>query len=222
MKRLSYALATLSLATLPTAADAAGLYIEGFGGVTSLSDYTLDAANNNLDSDVSSGIGWNVGAAVGAKIPLGIVDMRVEGEVAYRRNSANDVTIQGVTGDTVNDSKTSALSGMANAHLDYHVLPQLAVTAGGGIGYASVTADIAANINGNGLAFVEDQSDGVFAYQLMTGVRYDITPNITASLGYRYFTTGDPEVEIAGSNGQQNFTFEYSTHNFNAGLAYGF
>ena len=233
MKRLSIPLAALSLAALPSMAEAAGLYIEGFAGLTLLDDYELDDPTGTIiGAEVKNKVGGNIGAALGVAIPLGGIDVRLEGEVAYRANEPDEINTNflgiDVDGDPDGESKTTALSGMANGHIDLWVLPQLALSAGAGIGYARVETVVTSDFGGvlglGNIRFVDedDETDTALAYQLMAGVRYNIGAHAAISAGYRYFATDDLEYDINGQDGALTYDSEYKTHNFNIGLAYRF
>lgn len=233
MKRLCTIVAAMSLTALPNVAHSAGFYIEGFAGLTLLDDYELDDETGTIiGADVKSKAGGNVGGALGVILPLGAVDMRLEGEIAYRANKADEAntTIAGidVDGDPDGDSVTSALSGMANAHVDFRVTPQFAISAGAGVGYAKVEAEIVSDFGGvlglGNIRFIDedDQTDTVLAYQLMTGVRYDLGAHSTITAGYRYFATDDIEFDINGQGGALVYDAEYATHNVTIGYAYRF
>ena len=233
MKRLFLVTATttfcfsqLAMAQAPAPANPGlGFYLEGVFGLTLLDEATFDTdllgGIVNLDFDPTNDIGPNVGAAFGVALPLSNFKLRFEGEVAIRGNTVSDIENLGDEFETINDSSIYSVSGMANTHADLYVTQHLALSVGGGLGYASVGADIAADVDGDGISFIDDESDTVFAYQLMAGVRYDIGQS-TVSLGYRYFATDDPEFEVDGSDGALDYTTEYATHNFNVGYAYNF
>lgn len=235
MKRLSLATAGLaalvvpqmavaqSAAPAPATSGGLGFYVGGFFGLTLLDDYDLDSEVDVLDVEVVSKVGGNVGASAGVSLPLGIADLRVEGEVAYRGNAADELDNPNLLGegDPINDSSTTALSGMANGLVDFRLGQNFALTGGAGIGYARVTADVAGDFSGQNALIVDDASDNVIAYQLIAGVRYNIDAHLAVTADYRYFITDDVELEIPGLDGQ-DYESEYTTHNFNLGLAYKF
>ena len=62
-------------------------------------------------------------------------------------------------------------------------------------------------------------NDTVVAYQAMLGIAYSLTEKVEARLGYRYFATDDAEMgnpEVIGS------TWDYASHNFEAGILFRF
>ena len=225
MKRLPIALMTLSIANIPVASEAADLYVEGFLGLTFLeeAEYDTDVINGiNFDSDIDYKVGGHVGAALGTALPVDIHTVRLEGEIAYRRNEVDEVTdVDGDNFDGIDDSTVTALSGMANLHFDYFLTPSLALSAGGGVGLARVNADITIDNAGVDLTIIDDESDTVLAYQLMGGIRYNVGLSSAITAGYRYFATDDPEYEV-GFSGSNDFESEYASHNITIGYAFSF
>ena len=59
-----------------------------------------------------------------------------------------------------------------------------------------------------------DENETTFAYQLMAGLSYAFTPDISASLGYSFFSA--PDAEFDGVD------FDYDSHNVMAGIRYTF
>ena len=142
---------------------------------------------------------------------------RVEGELGYKRakldefqfdsgditaiNTAlnrpagvGDPTVPGLAAITASDfdlnGRVSVLSGMVNALADFGDENSVSFYAGGGFGRARVKA--------------LGDSDSAWAWQVIAGMRYAISPNIDLGLKYRYFRTGnlhmaDDSFSLAGN-----------------------
>lgn len=114
---------------------------------------------------------------------------RVEAEVAYKRSrrsslvagsqlliDINTAPISGVTAAVFDGSgHTTVLSGMANALVQYQVMPGVRVYGGGGGGRARI------NSLGNQAT--------VWAFQGIAGASTPIASNLEIGLKYRYFQT---------------------------------
>lgn len=180
-----------------------GLYMSGTFGMTILSDSDLDpdvGATVVFESDV----GFGIGVAGGYEFGNG---PRAELELAYRRNGANTVA-----GSPV-DGSASSFAVMANGAYDFD-LGQFVPYVGAGLGFAGVFADI----DSGGVKIVNDAGMG-FAYQLLGGIGYKLKPNVTLTFDYRYFATTDVTMTDEVGN---DFSAEYSTHNFMLGARYKF
>jgi opacity protein-like surface antigen len=203
MKRVLIAAALMALSGPALAegwyADFGGSY--GFFEEETIKDGIIPGGRGELA--VHDGFG--VTTALGYAWQNGL---RTEAELGYRRNSLDKVSGgafgTAFTGDV--DGHVSAFSGMANVLYDYQTRGDLTPYIGAGIGAADVTV-VSDRLRA-------DDSDLVFAYQFMGGVRYALTNNLSVRAGYRFFATTTPEIQ--GSTG------EYLTHNVELGLTIGF
>lgn len=83
--------------------------------------------------------------------------------------------------------------GLANAYIDLGSFRGITPYVGGGVGFASITTmgytDV--NVPQNGFAYaVGDKTTTNFAWALYAGLAYDVTPQLTLDLGYRYTDLG--------------------------------
>ncbi|WP_207483786.1 outer membrane protein [Arenibaculum pallidiluteum] len=120
--------------------------------------------------------------------------------VGYRlnRNLRADVTIDWrdryiVEGDTF-DSKIDNKAFMLNVYYDLEQLPVVSLPAGfkpyvgAGVGLSRVEVNDQLITPEDGV-FGDDEYN--FAWQAMFGVGYQVTPNLSADVGYRYARLGD-------------------------------
>src|SRR3546814_15163 len=106
----------------------------------------------------------------------------LEAEVGYRRATIDHFSLDGVRAGT--KSNNSALSFMLNGLLDFGPDDGLQGFVGGGAGVARVRQ------NTENVVY---DTDTVFAWQALAGVRMPITQNIDASLKYRFFNADNVE-----------------------------
>jgi outer membrane protein W len=138
-------------------AEAEGLYVGAFGGVSILedSDLSVDNAGLSYDVEVDSDTGWALGGALGYAFDFGL---RTEAELAYRRNDLDKFHVTNPLPSTVSvDGDTTALSILGNVWYDIPVSFALRPYVGAGIGMASVGVNDAESA----VADVIDDSDWV-------------------------------------------------------------
>lgn len=172
-------------AASPVLADTSdgGFYLRAFGGVSSLSDTDLSGVatgNSGFES------GQVFGGAIGydyAGSPF-----RSELEYAYRTGDADGAA--GITGDFA--STTLALNG----YYDFAPIFGGRLTPYVGAGLAYVT-EVDFDVVGGG-ASGEYNDTGDFAYQLMLGAEYPLSPRWSVTGEVRYFDAGSQTLTGAG------------------------
>ena len=93
--------------------------------------------------------------------------------------------------------------------------------AGFGLGYAySQVGDITVRGPG-GSVIIPSESGGAFCWQLMTGLDFDITPNFSVGVGYKYFAT-KPTIGDKDSEERIYVATDYKASIVTVGLAYTF
>ena len=214
MKNRNFAsiLAAAALAVLPVLAqaDSAGLYIGLGGGVSLPKDSDLNRPGFSSEANLETG--WKGIGSLGYKFTNGI---RSELELGYGENEVDSVS--GVPAGPGKYAKFRHGSTMMNAFYDFNnLLPWSAVTpfVGLGLGAGWLAVD-SVNIPGTG---VEDRDVG-FAYQAMAGLNFDLTDQLSANVGYRWFSI--PSVELKAQNGASVDT-EFGAHMFMVGLRWSF
>jgi opacity protein-like surface antigen len=171
---------------------------------------------------------------------LGLV--RLEGELAYKRagHKSYDNAVLVATsseGDTFTygpydvdaDGKTTVLSGMVNALLDFGDENGFSFYAGGGIGWARTkyTVEFDDPTDADFVNIVRGSAkDSGFAWQAIAGVRYAISPNMDVGLKYRYFRGNKVEESGDFDDGTVTGTFDahtrFKSHSLLASLIFNF
>jgi len=169
MRHLIFVLPLLA-AMILGAADAraqAQLYAGGYGGLNIAHD-----ADTNTGQIMTMDLGFGFGAFVGGRVTPNV---RLEGEIGYRSNDLESL------GGTAAGGDVTSLAFMANGYYDIPVQSAVIPYVGAGIGVADVEM--------NGL---RNDSDTVFAFQLMAGGAIPVSPNVALTGEYRLFATEDP------------------------------
>ena len=177
------------------------------------------------DVDLKYKYGPLFGGALGWAFPFGL---RLEGEVTYRTNDFKriDINRDGGLGGFVGlppldgtsfkvNGKETTLSFMANAWYDIKTGTRFTPYVGGGIGVTWLRMD---NLRLGGFQLADD-SEYTGAWQLGGGVSVEVTPMISLSVDYRYFSAISPVIkDFAGFN----LETDYRTHNVVAGIRINF
>jgi opacity protein-like surface antigen len=163
--------AFLVLASAPaaTAKEAGPFYVGVFGGYVIPSD--LEVSGGDINEDVKLKNSGMLGAKFGYIIPT---FKWIAGEVEYNYLFKQDVDQADVSGDF------SAHNVMANLLVRYPE-GRFHPYAGFGIGWSYGT------FKANTAEVSVDDSKSAFAWQILAGLNFEITPNWSADLGYRYF-----------------------------------
>lgn len=174
---------TLLLLFSAATSASAGLYLRGGVLLNSPDDLSFEGVSQFTESlDNSTAFSF----ALGYDMPV----VRLEGEVLYMENSVGDNRI---------DGDVERVAGFANAYFDFSLLA-IEAYAGAGLGFANVdlnsvvnpVTDLAENVD-----FAD--SDSVFGYQVMAGLRIQIMDTLFAQAGYRYLDLEDVEFRNLGS-----------------------
>ena len=151
-----------------------------FGGTTQIQ--TVGSVNDTM---------FNGGGAIGMAIdrPSGLLRMEVEGRARgpMSGQTAFEITSQTTSGAIIplDVSVTNGWSAMTNFWRDYFFTDRFGVYGGGGFGvggyqYSMQGADGAIPLGGSSVV-------NTFAWQVGTGVTYQLSDRITFDTGYRFF-----------------------------------
>jgi opacity protein-like surface antigen len=118
------------------------------------------------------------------------------------------------------DGDADAMFVLANLWLDLPLGHVFRPYVGGGVGLGRLDLDMETS----GGASVIDDDDWGFAYQLGAGVAFNVIADIALDIGYRYKVINNAELETDTTSPGGGFEFEtdYKSHNFIAGLRFGF
>ncbi|WP_426254990.1 OmpA family protein [Sphingomonas sp. DC2300-3] len=219
------ALASTALAT-PALARDKSWYVGVEGGAMIVEDINYDIGASRNAATVDHNYGYDVDGVIGYDFG----GFRVETEVGYRSATVDGYTstlttpAYTSTGALVNvpagsysyaGGRTSALSFMLNGLLDFGDDDGIQGFVGGGVGVARVKANYQLNQRGN---FVDD-SDTVFAWQGLAGVRAPLTDHIDATLKYRFFNADNVKlVDVTN----RTFDGRFRSHSILGGITYNF
>lgn len=182
-------------------AEGSGIYTGGFVGATLRPNTVLSSpslGSQIMDFDVGYTLGGFVGYDFGN-------NFRLEGEISYRENEIS-------TGGG-EDPQVGTSSFMFNGYYDLPLAKSFNLYFGGGFGAAT------AQLETISLGQAIDTSKTLFAYQLETGIGWNIKPNVTFSLGYRFFDASDPEFVLPAG---QRLRMDLENHELNLKMRYLF
>jgi opacity protein-like surface antigen len=210
-----------SLLATPAMARDKTLYLGVEGGILWANDMKFDADGPQLDLEdviqIDHKMGYDLAAIFGYDGGM----VRAELEVAYKRASHDEYefTFEDVEGQPVSetfdgDGSTRYVSVMTNLLLDLGNEDGLSFYAGPGAGFAwgKIDLDNAEDIGGDSI------KDGGFAWQLIAGTRYAVSPNIDLGLKYRYFHPSKFTEEDEGTK----LSGRFHSHSLLATLTYNF
>jgi len=186
----------LVLFACASASFAQGSYFGVFGGVASADD--IDTASSGLGASLETDSGMVIGASFGKSTTPNInsgVYSRYELELAYRSNDVEGVGIGGlgsVAGTDVADAlgvsgfggDFSALSLHANYIVGLPLASRISAYAGIGAGISKLDASVDLG------SFSEEGTvSASFSYQLMGGLEWALSPQMSAYGEFRYMGT---------------------------------
>jgi opacity protein-like surface antigen len=174
-----------SVSTAP-AAEAGPFYVGVFGGYVMPDDLKIEGDGT---TDVKLKSSWAIGAKVGYIFPQ---VKWLAAELEYFYLAKQDFDESGTDGDF------SANNVMANLLVRYPE-GKIHPYAGIGIGWSWAT------LKGTFPDGSVDESANAFAWQILAGVNFEITPEWSADLGYRYFSSkyemgSDPSSDVTTKN----------------------
>ncbi|MEG3181973.1 OmpA family protein [Sphingomonas sp. LT1P40] len=221
---VTLALASTALATPALARDDAW-YVGVEGGAMIVEDINFDIGAVTNAGRVDHNYGWDVGGVIG--YDLG--GFRIEADVSYRRATVDGYSATITTpaysnggvlynvgaGSYTAGGKTSALAFMINGLLDFGEDDGVQGFIGGGVGVARVKSQYTLNGNGDWL----DDSDTVFAWQAVAGLRQPISENVDVTLKYRFFNADDVRlIDVTGRTNEGRMR----SHSLLGGITFNF
>lgn len=196
-------------------------YVGLHGSLAFVGDVELES--NPVVNSFSQDTGMAYGASLGYRpATTNPITNKFRFELEWHQQGADVDKVDSIAGSFNGDGETSVNAGMFNIYYDFVMADAngqskaLAPYIGGGFGLAQVKLDgtsaFAANVN---------DTDDVFAWQLMAGVSYApaMLPFTEWTLGYRYFDTQDPSYSYLGIS---KFSADVASHNLEVGVHFLF
>jgi len=224
---IAVALASTALATPALARDKAW-YVGVEGGAMIVEDIHFDITSGTTKTVDAATAGHDYGYDVGGNVGYDFGMFRIEAEVSYKgaaldtwRSSLRTPLVGSTLGAPAAyyggpGGKTTALSFMLNGMLDFGDDDGLQGFVGGGVGVARVKAEKYALSQAG--SFLDD-SDTVFAWQAIAGIRAPITDRIDATLKYRFFNADNVKlVDVVGRTVEGRFR----SHSLLGGVTFNF
>jgi len=234
MKRICRTLLLVSLAAflllntapIATAQQAGPFYVGVFGGFVLPDDLEFERDyyddwdyhhEGGFDEDLDDS--WAAGVKIGYIIPQ-VRFLAVELEYTYlAEQDYGDAYYTGYGNQKYSyDGDFSAHNLMANLLFRYpngRIHPYVGF--GIGLSRATIEEKDKWELNGDVVSANIDEDDTAFAGQFIAGVNFEISPNWSADLAYKYFYS-EYEIELFG----EDFDVEASNHLFTAGINYHF
>ncbi|MDP7143503.1 MAG: acyloxyacyl hydrolase [Alphaproteobacteria bacterium] len=182
------------------------MYVAGYMGLNLHSQSEFSETTAGISGDYEMENNLTFAGALGLRLTENV---RVEGEISYRKSDFDKLDINGTGAVDMSGSMGTWLY-MMNLYYDFdtewrNFKPYIT----GGVGIAAHDADLVA-----GAAPAIDSSDTTFdfAYQLGGGVQYELEDGLSLIGDYRYITTSEANV---GS-----YSLNYDSHEFRIGVKY--
>jgi opacity protein-like surface antigen len=162
---------------------ASPLYFGVFGGwvIPQSMNWKSNVTGNSADLSLdNSGM---LGLKLGYILPQArVIALEFEWNYMFQQNIPSQV-VSGVT-ESGNVALNNFLVNLILRYPEGRVHPYI----GGGIGASSMNIQDTEAIAGRVVNYANETSTG-FAWQLLAGVNFDLAPNLSADLTYRYFGT---------------------------------
>lgn len=197
----------LLLAVVPHAhAQTSRLYLAGYMGLNVMPDLDFSETTTPSSGDLKFSNAMSFAGALGLRIDN---QWRVEGELSYRKADLTGMDFSNAGLFDANGELGTTLL-MANVYYDFDLnwkklTPY--VTAGMGLAWHNGTID-----DVSGFAVDASDDDIGLAWQIGTGLKYQVKDNMAFTGGYRYL--GGTTIQI------QDYEHDYSSHEFRVGLEY--
>jgi opacity protein-like surface antigen len=178
-----------------------GFYVAILGGISMPMDMKTTFTDNDdtpptiSNQDISLKTGWLAGAKIGYLTPFTKRILAVEFEYNHIANDFDTGKIYNVAGTSLTLDGSIKIDAFMLNLIGRYPEGRFHPYIGAGAGYANVQIDtiqsspVGAFNNTSG-------SKGVFAYQILAGVDFDITNNWFVGLGYKYFAANKVSYDV--------------------------
>lgn len=192
-----------------------GVYATAVAGIGFLGSEDLNYRDGMINATAEGDFeaSFSGGGTVGYRLNS---DWRIEGELMYRRNELEAVTLEGVGASTEGDY--ASLSVGLSALYDFRPFDNDRLSAYVGAGVVFVQEiDIDFEIDGNETSFETDD----IGLQIQFGGRYDVNDSLFVDVGVRYMTLSGAELEFPADT-SRIVEADYSPLTVTAGLGWRF
>jgi len=226
MRKLIIALAVTTAFTAPASARDGSPYVGVEGGLLVVTDTNFGYSDDDITVKDAYRVGHKLGLDVGGIAGYDFGMFRVEGEVAYKRATVNEVFVDDLIdgdggvkpGDFDGSGRSTVLSVMGNALLDVEIGDRFAGYVGGGLGAARVNQRVVVE----SIDRTFNGRDSGMAYQAIAGLRYALTPNLDLGAKYRFFTVPKLRYDVDGPTPFRIDANQFRSHSILASLIYNF
>ena len=202
-------------------------YIALKSGFFFASDGSLDlddpTASHNVETDapLTSGV---FSGALGISWATYGLPVRNEFEFTYRMKADTDITTTNRTSGVAQagTAEISSVNFMLNSFYDFPTHSKFSPFIGLGLGVSQNELAVSTTLDGVSQTYESDASIG-FAYSLMAGTGYRVSPRWLVDFAYRYIDSGSLRTAL-GSGGNTNRRFDRGglrSHDIVVGLRYG-
>lgn len=187
-------------------AQSSRVYFAGYLGLSMMDDSEFSESGTGITGNYNVDNGTNIAAALGLRLNN---RWRGEAEISYRKMDLDHTKFNGNQFQLAGDIKSWIY--MLNVYYDFDPIwkdrIQPFLTAGVGLAFNEVAIDDPSTALPN----VTDD-DINFAWQLGSGLKYRLKPNMAVTGNYRYLATTNI--------GAQSYDLDYDSHEIRLGLEY--
>jgi len=227
LRCMAIAIFTVFLSTGPVfAQENMGYYVTISGGYVIPQTMTLSDPDGGYKyADTTLNNGYTVGITTGWLTPFTKRIMALEIEYNYINNNFDNNKVfyldaPGMYGYGTFDGTITAHSVLFNVKARYpegRIHPYV----GFGMGWSYfVVGDITATEVGGSSVRIEGEAGNALCWQFLTGVDFDITPNLGVAIGYKYFAT---KATVGSNNAEGMYAdIDYRASIITAGVTFTF
>ena len=199
-------LAIVASSSMPAFAQSSRLYFAGYLGLASLPDQPYKEDITPASGDLTFDNSLSFAAALGVRVNK---NLRLEAELSHHKSNLDNIELSGGTFDMSGELQTYTLlvSGIYDWDLDWKWPVQPYVSAG--LGFAKFDGDFEDTA---GVTISESGDEYGFVWQVGSGLKYRVNPDLAVTGGYRYLSSSEIELDSA--------RIDYSNHEFRMGIEY--
>ncbi|MAE52111.1 MAG: hypothetical protein CMH27_09905 [Micavibrio sp.] len=196
--------ALMCLSEQAAQAQVSRIYLAGYLGLNTYGTQEFENNSTTVSGDFEQNNAVSFAGALGLRLSK---QVRLEGEVSYRKPEFKHVNLDNGGGSFTVGGGMKQWSGLLNVYYDFDTRWKFTpyVSAGAGVSYFQ------GDLDGNSGQNFTDSAFGL-TYQAGAGLKYRPRSNVAYTMGYRYLDT------LALDMGDMDI--DYSSHEFRVGLEY--